>query len=84
MYINYTSDVIRKNECGIARYEKHAFATSLILHIGSEIGAFGGKYHNTVLSIVQSCICYTDMNYMYIESTFFLLRLSPIKLFVEN
>lgn len=57
MYINYTSDVIRKNECGIARYEKHAFATSLILHIGSEIGAFGGKYHNTVLSIVQSCIC---------------------------
>lgn len=57
VYINYTSDVIRKNECGIARYEKHAFATSLILHIGSEIGAFGGKYHNTVLSIVQSCIC---------------------------
>lgn len=59
VYINYTSDVIRKNECGIASYEKHAFATSLILHIGSEIGALGKKYHtsNTVLSLVQSCVC---------------------------
>lgn len=45
-------DVIRKNECGIVRYEKYVFVIFLILYIGLEIGVFGGKYYNMVFSIV--------------------------------